>query len=70
MRTLLLQTVTCDVVAIFAMCSLAAALSLDQGDFPPATAAHLLPLKFVSCHPTSLDQAGFLGIAGYKFQLQ
>ena len=54
MRTSLLQTVTCDVVAIFATRSLAPALSLDQGDSPPATAAHLLPLKFVACHPTRL----------------
>ena len=30
------------------------------GNFSPATAAHLLPLKFVSCHPTSLDQADSL----------
>ena len=49
-----MQTVTCDVVAIFATRSLALALSLDQGDSPPATAAHLLPLKFVACHPTRL----------------
>ena len=54
MRTSLLQTVACDVVAIFATRSLAPALSLDQGDSPPATAAHLLPLKFVACHPTRL----------------
>ena len=54
MRTSLLQTVTCDVVAIFATRSLAPALSLDQGDSPPATAAHLLTLKFVACHPTRL----------------
>ena len=34
--------------------SLAPALSLDQRDSPPATAAHLLPLQFVACHPTRL----------------
>ena len=40
--------------------------SLDQGDFPPATAAHLLQLKFVPCYL----KVQICGMTGYKFQRQ